>query len=365
MSRVLRCWCGNQEFAQYGPEYLRCRTCASLVSRDQPGDRVLRVQNDGLDFYGKAYWFTHQEQDLHQPNLQDRARSDLSERCLHWLRTVLKYRLPPARVLELGCAHGGFTAMLRSIGFDAAGLELSPSVVDYAQRTFRIPMLTGPLEDQRLEDSSFDVIVLMDVLEHLPDPLRTMRRALDLLSDGGFLLIQTPSVPEDVEYEQLAQRSDRFIEQLKSNEHLFMFTPTALRRFFTSLGAPNVVFEPAMFPWYDMFAVVSRATLLTNGWVRAESALMASPSGRFVLALLDASEKARVMQDRLQESEADRNARLANIEKLTAMLQESEARRASELQAYERDRAQHLETISSLHARLVESEADRANRIEK
>ncbi|MGQ9532551.1 MAG: class I SAM-dependent methyltransferase, partial [Desulfotomaculales bacterium] len=118
-----------------------------------------------------------------------RARTDLPERCLYWLRTLLKYKLPPGRVLELGCGHGGFVALLRWAGFEAIGLELSPWVVGFARQTFGIPTLLGPVENQVIEPSSLEAIVLMDVLEHLPNPLSTLRHCLELLKQDGIFVI--------------------------------------------------------------------------------------------------------------------------------------------------------------------------------
>src|SRR5437762_14161305 len=115
----MRCWCGNTALTPFSQAYRRCSQCETLVSQEWPAAPSMRVTDDERDFYGKGYWFTHQESDLHFPDIATRARADLSERCVHWLRTLLKYKLPPAQVLELGSAHGGFVAMLRWAGFQA------------------------------------------------------------------------------------------------------------------------------------------------------------------------------------------------------------------------------------------------------
>jgi SAM-dependent methyltransferase len=131
------------------------------------------------------------ENDLGFANIYQRARTDLSERGLHWLKTLLKYRVPPGRVLELGSAHGGFVAALKWAGFDSSGLELSPAIAQIARILFDVRMLVGPVEDQKIPSGSLDVIALMDVLEHLPDPVATMRHCIDLLTPDGFLLVHT------------------------------------------------------------------------------------------------------------------------------------------------------------------------------
>src|SRR5262245_33415038 len=119
------CWCGNTGLVAFGAGYWRCSVCETLVSAQMPGPEIAYVTDEKCDLYGREYWFSHQEEDLGQPSILTRARSDLSERCLHWLRAVLKYKQPPARVLELGSGHGGFVAMLGWAGFDAMGLEIS------------------------------------------------------------------------------------------------------------------------------------------------------------------------------------------------------------------------------------------------
>ena len=123
---MLRCWCGNTTLEPFSTAYLHCSLCQTLVSQAWQEQDVTHVVDDAHDFYGKNYWFTHQEGDLGLPNIITRARIDLPERCLYWLRTLLKYKLPPAKVLELGSAHGGFVALLQWAGFEAMGSEVSP-----------------------------------------------------------------------------------------------------------------------------------------------------------------------------------------------------------------------------------------------
>jgi len=161
------CWCGSSKLVAFDGDYFRCAACETLVLRRMPGGDVTKVGADEAGLYGKEYWFDHQEHDVGFPNITQRSRADLPERCVHWLRAVLKYKLPPARTLELGAAHGGFVALLRRAGFNATGLELSPWIADFARRTFAVPMLQGPVERQPLEPGGLDLVMMMDVIEHL------------------------------------------------------------------------------------------------------------------------------------------------------------------------------------------------------
>jgi len=82
-----------------------------------PDAAALRVVDDENDFYGRRYYGELLTDVYQYPSLEDRARADLLERCMFWLDALLRIKLPPARVLELGCAHGGFVAMMRWAGF--------------------------------------------------------------------------------------------------------------------------------------------------------------------------------------------------------------------------------------------------------
>ncbi len=313
------CWCGAREFRRFGPDYLACTACGTLVSQNGLAPEQLRVVNDDSDFYGKNYWLDHQEVDLSQPGVHTRSRSDLPERNLYWLRTLLKYRLPPAKVVELGCAHGSFVALMRQAGFDASGVEMSPWVVSYARETFGIDVNVGPVESLGIARGSLDVIVLMDVMEHLPDPVSTMSYCLDLLKSDGILLIQMPNYVEEFSYEDLVDSDAPFLKQLKADEHLFLYSIRSATEFFRRLGVGYVAFEQAVFAHYDMCMVVSRTPLPVHGQNEIDASLL-TPRGRIALALLDMKERydrAPVYHEHVWELEAAINTSLAEADRVS------------------------------------------------
>ena len=260
-----------------------------------------RVSDESKDLYGKEYWFGHQTAELDCPDIISRSRSDLAERCVHWLRSLLELKLPPAKVLEIGCAHGGFVAMLRQAGFDASGLELSPSIVRLAADTFRVPVLTGPIEDQSIPPGSLDAIVMMDVLEHLPDPIATLRRCMELLKADGILLVQTPEYPEGMSLPQLNHQKHKFTRMLDKNEHLFLYSKSGVREMFRRLGISSIEFIPAIFGFYDMSFVASPVPLRHNDPEEQAAALCRTVNGRFIQALLDLDERRLNLLEKYRE----------------------------------------------------------------
>lgn len=320
MEPTKSCWCGNNQLISFSPEYFACTKCGTLVSQAGLTIEETQVETDEVDFYGKEYWLSHQTQDYGFPDIYQRARQDLPERCVHWLQTLLRYKSPPASVLELGCGHGGSVALLQWAGFGASGLEMSPWVVEFARKTFDIPMLVGRVEEQQIAPESLDAIVLYDVLEHLPDPLATMQFCASLLKADGILIVQMPNYEESKRYEAMVEQNDIFLEQMKPIEHLHLFSHRATQQFFKRLEFNYLEFKPALFA-YDMFLVTSRQPLVEQTDGEIEESLLESASGRVIQALLDQTNELHQLQSAHQElaaqyqsSESDRADRLQVIE---------------------------------------------------
>lgn len=307
------CWCGSTEaLLPFSEEYGRCPTCDTLVATSGLSEEETLVTDDADDYYGREYWFAKATEERQQPDIVDRARLDLPERVMHWLAALLRYRLPPGKVLELGAAHGGFVALLRQAGFDATGLEMSPSIAEFARETFDVPMLVGPVEDQDIEPGSLDVVVMMDVLEHLPDPERTVGHCFDLLKPNGLLVMQTPEWRGD-DFDTLVERNDPFLEHLRYREHLNLFSKRSAELLVTRLGAREVNFEPAMFGFYDMFVFASReASRPISATARAE-ALSKSTSARVIEAALELHERASKAESTADDRLAFMQARDASL----------------------------------------------------
>ncbi len=282
------CWCGEPNLFAYSDEYAVCKVCGTLVTRADVRPADLAVTKDQDELYSKDYWLRRQSAKHGLPSLEQRTRTDLPERCVHWLKLLLAHRLPPAKVLEIGCAHGGYVALLRWAGYDASGTEMSPWIVNYAKETFAVPVSTGPIETQTFAPASLDVIILNDVIEHLPDPLGTLGHCARLLKPDGFFIIQTPEYKEHLSYADILSTGDIFNIHMqgKNDEHLYLFSRRSTQRLFAQLGFPAVGFENPIFP-YDLFFTASRQALPQYTEEATAKALQAQPTGRLVLALLD------------------------------------------------------------------------------
>jgi 2-polyprenyl-3-methyl-5-hydroxy-6-metoxy-1,4-benzoquinol methylase len=155
---------------------------------------------------------------------------DQAEERIANARDLLALVPPGGRLLEVGCACGFLLVAAREKGFEVRGVEMSVWASDYARRAFGLEVTTGRLETLDLPAAGCDVVVLADVIEHLPDPRDTVRRVRELLRPGGRLLVLTPDIGSAAA--RLAGR--RWWGLL--DDHYFYFSRRTLRRLLEEEG---------------------------------------------------------------------------------------------------------------------------------
>lgn len=101
------------------------------------------------------------------------------------------FSLSGRRLLEIGSNVGLFLDVAREHGWDARGVEPSKWAVDEGVSRFGVNLKQAALEDLDAQSDVADVIVMLDVLEHLNDPLMALRRLRGMINEEGLLALST------------------------------------------------------------------------------------------------------------------------------------------------------------------------------
>jgi len=126
---------------------------------------------------------------LHEQHWWWRSREEIVLRELRTLANDRGHR----RILDIGCGDGLMFDKLVEFG-EVEGVEIDASIVS-ATNPWRDSIHIAPFDEKFQPRKFYDVILMLDVLEHLPDPRASLCHALRLLAPGGKLIVTVPAFP--------------------------------------------------------------------------------------------------------------------------------------------------------------------------
>jgi 2-polyprenyl-3-methyl-5-hydroxy-6-metoxy-1,4-benzoquinol methylase len=135
------------------------------------------------------------------------------------------------RLLDFGCGGGSYLVRMREQGWHVTGLDLSTAAVRRVREDLGLPAFEGSLPCPALQDRSFDVVTMWQVLEHVHNPMEALRDAHRLLVPGGRLVVTVPNI------DSLSFRLfGAWWYSLDLPRHLTHFTPSTLYQMIDRAG---------------------------------------------------------------------------------------------------------------------------------
>jgi 2-polyprenyl-3-methyl-5-hydroxy-6-metoxy-1,4-benzoquinol methylase len=156
---------------------------------------------------------------------------------------ICRELLPGSRVLDVGCDTGRFGEMLkRHCGATVHGIERDPVAAEHARaRLDHVRQCSLDDADAFAGLGPYDAVLFLDVLEHLFDPWRVLRAAVQVLRPGGVVHAVVPNVAHlSVVRRLLKGRFDYADVGMMDRTHVRWFTRHSIRECFEQAGLERV-----------------------------------------------------------------------------------------------------------------------------
>jgi SAM-dependent methyltransferase len=181
-----------------------------------------------------------------------------------------KLELPAnALVLDAGCGSGRTMDELRAYG-RVHGFDLSEEGVEHARGRGHRDVHVARLEQIPYPDETFDVVTCLDVVEHTPDDVRSLRELLRVVRPRGYLVVTVPA------YQLLWSSHD------VANQHYRRYRRSTLRR-----AAQEAGWEPLTWSYFNTFFFLPGAAVRVGERLRRPHKRRGRPNVQLTPRALD------------------------------------------------------------------------------
>lgn len=228
--------CNSQDFniiateIREGPgAILQCRRCG-LALLD-----IRQTEHDLEKYYNEEYQRTNSLRlgKLQTPREHFQDSFSSSEQVFEKVRP---YLASDKRVLEIGCGSGGLLSRIKPFVKEAVGVELNKDFVNYIKRDLGITAFAQDVNSMNLPDESFDIVMCIMTLDHLPNPSQTVATMKRLLKPGGIIYIEVPNRNEALNHYLPEPNQNKFNTFFWHKAHYFYFTKDTLTILLKNIG---------------------------------------------------------------------------------------------------------------------------------
>lgn len=166
----------------------RCAACGHLYM-DPPPARAALEKMYGREYYAGTAAYSYTDERKNPRGFQAVARARISK-----LLALLRTSTGSGRAfLDIGCSFGSLLDAARAAGCRTTGLDISPYALAHVRKQGH-RAIKGVPETARLGKELYDIVTMVEVIEHLGDPAAALHRIRNALKPGGVLLVQTANM---------------------------------------------------------------------------------------------------------------------------------------------------------------------------
>jgi 2-polyprenyl-3-methyl-5-hydroxy-6-metoxy-1,4-benzoquinol methylase len=197
--------------------FVKCPNC-SLIWK-------LRPEQDPTDYKDESYFS--------QMGYNDKRKRKL-KKSFRQLKIIEKYKVTGGSLLEIGCSKGYFIQAAAEKGWQATGVDISDSAVEYC-KSVNLEAYKIDIADLPSLNKKFDVIVLKHVFEHLSDPVGALKVFMEILNDNGLIFLDIPHASY-YKAKLLKDKSKYYNIKYGGAQHYYYYTPETMEQLFKKMG---------------------------------------------------------------------------------------------------------------------------------
>ena len=201
-------------------QVVQCRTC------------TLRYVNPRLNINAIVKGYSEGEDPTFVS--QARGREQTFAKQLRFIRKFAK----PSRLLDIGAAGGSLMHAAQKQGWEVHGIEPNKWLCDWGKKNYDLTIKPGILENHKFPSNYFDVITLMDVLEHTGNPKAVLKERNRILKPGGVIAINVPDIDSWL-HKAMGRRWVFYL-----SVHLFYFSHKSMKAMLRHTGFKNLRTTP-------------------------------------------------------------------------------------------------------------------------
>ena len=219
----------------------RCAACGGVMVNPHPDGREL------INFFSDERIFLATRDPEGRPRSLAGERNRRAGEFSGYVKRIRRMA-PEGRALDVGCGLGLFLELLGP-GYHRLGLEINPLAADFMENNLDFEVRAENAMETEFEPHSFDLISIMQTLDHLEDPGLFLKRASSWLAPGGVLFLSSL-----INIKSIMSGFFREDFRLLHPFHLVYFTPTLIRKLLAGLGFRTVhleypYFKTPFFTW--------------------------------------------------------------------------------------------------------------------
>lgn len=177
-----------------------CPLCASVKIKDTCME-LFNCIDCGLQFfpflnppkyYSQIYNMGYFTGDVYNNYLkEEKHRRNVFRSKIKLLR---KYMPEEGCVLDIGCGMGFFLMEMKSRGYRVNGIEISEYAAEIASKKVSTRINCGDILNTSLDLNQYDIITLWVVLEHMYNPVESLKKISKIINKNGLLIIETLNI---------------------------------------------------------------------------------------------------------------------------------------------------------------------------